>query len=93
MTFRKPSQLQKHLQINILILFMALLTGQHLYGHDIKEARSVIERFSGKKIPMTLSLSFGKDNGFDRYEYSAETGVSPCAEAAEWPCAEPSTTT
>lgn len=74
MTFRKPSQLQKHLQINILILFMALLTGQHLYGHDIKEARSVIERFSGKKIPMTLSLSFGKDNGFDRYEYSAENG-------------------
>lgn len=57
-----------------LLLFIVLFTGQCLCGQDTKEARDVIERFSGKKLPVTLSLSLEKDDGCDRYEYSAQNG-------------------
>lgn len=58
-----------------LVCFFALLgMFQILLGQSVKEARKVIERFAGKKLPVELSLSLNKDNGCDRFEYSCEDG-------------------
>ncbi len=58
------------------ILFFITLCSSSLalWGQSTKEARNVIERFAGKRLPVSLSLSLEKNDGCDSYEYSAAEG-------------------
>lgn len=58
----------------ILLLFLSCHAHCFARKRDTDEARHVIERFAGRKLPVNLSLSLGKADGCDRYEYTAKSG-------------------
>ncbi len=63
----------RRMKIKILIPFFLLaLTA---WSQTAEDARKVIERFAGKKVPVQLSLTIEKERGCDVFETSVNDGV------------------
>lgn len=58
----------------IFTLALSIMLPISLFANEAKEAKKVIERFAGGKLPINLSISLEKQNGCDIFETSVEEG-------------------